>query len=293
MNDHSSPEATPASLPTPTETLTGDRLCMRCMHPLVGSPITRDGPTGLLYVRCGECGTPSALFEYPTVGPWIKRMKSVATASVIAIALIVLLVAGGVTFGFALGAGEVCGESAGIALVERYRELGGKVDDQTWSGSAWGQADTAWLDTDVGKRELAAAQWGAEPILMILTMCTIGSLVLAPFAATLGIMLMRRPLYQRAIFTAAILGAAAVCAVLFTAVAYAPRATPSWYTVAKTHHGATYSLSAGVLMALSAAVVAMAAPWMAAGLARFVLPPSDRRLVAWLWEWRGKAVPRD
>jgi hypothetical protein len=291
--DPSNPEAARAPAPAPTETLMGDRLCMKCMHPLVGSPITRDGPTGLLYVRCGECGTPSALFEYPTVGPWIKRMKSVAAASIIAIALIVTLVAGGVTFGFSLGAGEVGGETAGSILVERYRELGGKVDDQTWSGSAWGQADLKWLDTDAGRRELAAVRWSAGPILMILTMCTIGSLVLAPFAATLGIMLMRRPLLQRALFTATILGAAAVAAMLFASVMLAPRGAPSWYAVASTHHAAVYSLCAGSLLALSAAAVATVAPRMAAAVARFVLPPSDRRLVAWLWEWRGKAVPRD
>jgi hypothetical protein len=38
--------------------------------------------------------------------------------------------------------------------------------------------------------------------------------------------------------------------------------------------------------------VALAGPSVAAGIARLILPPRDRALVGWLWEWRGKPIPR-
>jgi hypothetical protein len=117
------------ALRAPIETLTGDRLCMQCMHPLVGSPITREPQTGLLYVRCGECGTASALFEYPTVGPWIRRMKAVASSTLVVIALMLIIVVGGIAFGFTTGAARSASESAGSVLLERYRALGGVVDE--------------------------------------------------------------------------------------------------------------------------------------------------------------------
>ena len=95
MSETTSPTGTAGDArPAPIETLTGDRLCMQCMHPLVGSPITREPQTGLLYVRCGECGTASALFEYPTVGPWVRRMKAVASSTLVVIALMLIIVIG-------------------------------------------------------------------------------------------------------------------------------------------------------------------------------------------------------
>ena len=65
---------------TPRETVSGDRVCMQCLHPLAGSAIVREPETGLLYCRCVECGTAAAMLEYPTITPWIRRMKSVAAA---------------------------------------------------------------------------------------------------------------------------------------------------------------------------------------------------------------------
>ena len=49
MTDSPSAAATDGpKTPEPNETLSGDRLCMECMHPLVGSPIMREPQTGLL-----------------------------------------------------------------------------------------------------------------------------------------------------------------------------------------------------------------------------------------------------
>ena len=174
--DHPTPNA-------PRETLAGDRLCVQCMHPLVGRAIERDARTGLLFVRCGECGTASALFEYPSLGPWLRRMKAVAGSTLIAIALVVTLLVGGIAFGFTTGASQAGSEAAGGALVERFRQLGGAADDTTWGGSMWNSADMKWIGTEEGARALADVRWSLSPIMVVLGITTIGALVMAPFAA--------------------------------------------------------------------------------------------------------------
>lgn len=294
MSD-TTPPATPSgdARPQPVETLTGDRLCMQCLHPLVGSPISREPHTGLLYVRCGECGTASALFEYPTVGPWLRRMKAVASSTLVAIALALVLVTCGIAFGFTTGAMEATSEASGSALLERYRALGGVVDEQTWNGSMWGSADMKWVDSAEGQAELSRARWAIAPLLVLLGINAIGAMVLAPFAAMLGVALMRRRATERALACALVVGAAATIAVVLNTALNGTRGAPSWRSLAEDHHGAAYAIFSAVALAAAAALAAAVAPALAAALARFILPPADRRLVAWLWEWRGKTVPRD
>jgi hypothetical protein len=295
MTDAPSPDAQrdgAASKPAPLETLSGDRLCMQCMHPLVGSPITREPQTGLLYVRCGECGTASALFEYPSFSPWLRRMKAVAGSTLVAIALIMTVLVGGIAFGFTTGATQAGSEAAGGELVERYRQFGGTADDTTWGGSMHGSADLNWIGTEEGAQSLAKVRWSLPSILVVLGITAIGALVMAPFAAILGVVLMRRNSFERAAICALLIGAAAAIAVFLEFAFNSPRGTPSWRSLAGDAHGTAYAMAAAIVLASTSAIVAAASPALAAAIARFILPPSDRRLVAWLWEWRGKPVPR-
>jgi hypothetical protein len=285
-------KATGDARPAPAETLTGDRLCMQCMHPLVGSPITREPQTGLLYVRCGECGTASALFEYPTVGPWINRMKAVASSTLVAIAIVLILAVCGIAFGFTGGAASSAGEMAGTALLERYRAHGGVVDDQSYNGSVWGPADMSWVTSPEGQAELTGVRWALAPLLLLLGVNLIGALMLVPFAAMLGVALMRRKVLERALICALLVGAAATLAVVIDMID-ASRVTPSWRSLAQERHAVSYALFSAVALTLTSSLAAAVAPTLAAALARFILPPADRRLLSWLWEWRGKSIPRD
>ena len=294
MSETTSPTGTAGDArPAPIETLTGDRLCMQCMHPLVGSPITREPQTGLLYVRCGECGTASALFEYPTVGPWVRRMKAVASSTLVVIALMLIIVIGGIAFGFTTGAASAASESAGTALLERYRALGGVVDEQTWNGSMWGSADMKWINSPEGQAELARTRWSLPPLLLLVGVNAIGAMVLAPFAAMLGVALMRRKVFERGVVCALLVGAAATLAVLLNIAFGAGRGAPSWRSLTEDHHAAAYAVFSAVVLAATSSLAAAVAPTLAAALARFILPPADRRLLSWLWEWRGKPIPRD
>lgn len=296
MSDSSSPIASNSQKPAePVETLSGDRLCMQCTHPLVGSPVMREPQTGLLYVRCGECGTASALFEYPTVGPWLRRMKAVASGTLVALAIILVIVIGAICFGFAAGSAGAASEAAGQALIERYRLLGGVVDDATWQGTSWGTADGQWLGSAAGQAELARVGLSTGPTIVLMGVNAIGVLVLCPFVFMLGVALMRRSVIERMLFVALLIALGAGIAVALDPVILGGtvRGAPSWNEVALGQHGMTYSALSGAILAVAGMISAAIAPALAAGLARFILPPRDRRLVAWLWEWRGKTVPRD
>ena len=117
MNDE-----TPTTKTTPRETLTGDRLCMQCLHPLVGRTIEREATTGLLYVRCGECATASALFEYPAAAPWMHRMKTVAASTFAVFAIFAVLALGGVTGGFTAGSAQVATDASAASIVPLTEE---------------------------------------------------------------------------------------------------------------------------------------------------------------------------
>ena len=293
MNEvHDAESAEPSRSPEPPESLSGDRLCMRCMHPLAGCPIVRDAGTGLLFVRCSECGTASALFEYPTVGPWLRRMKAVAAATLVALGVLLVLAIGGITVGFVTAATEASADTAGVALAERHKALGGTALEPTWDGSAWATVPSTWVQSAEGAREIAAVRWSKGPLLVLCGLSALGAVVLTPFVATLGIILMRRTWIERALACAAIVGVASLLAMLLNFATNGARGMPSWREVASTEHATSYAVCTGVLLMLATAAAAVAAPIFAAALARFVLPPSDRRLVAWLWEWRGKPVPR-
>ena len=279
----------------PNETLSGDRLCMQCMHPLVGSPIVREPQTGLLYVRCGECGTASALFEYPTIGPWLRRMKAVTSSTLIAISIVMIIVIAGISFGFAGGSAGAASEAAGSALIDRYRLLGGVVDDATWQGTPWGPANMQWVASAEGQAELARVRFAATPVIVLLGINAIGALVLCPFTLMLGVALMRRSVLERMLFAALLIGSAIAILIALDPVMFGGRlgAASTWNTVATEHHGLTYCVVSGAILAAVGMASVAVAPALAAALARFILPPRDRRLVSWLWEWRGKAVPRD
>ncbi|MFM9958758.1 MAG: hypothetical protein ACKVZJ_11840 [Phycisphaerales bacterium] len=78
--------APPAGQPQRLSILTGDRFCAACGFNLVGQSVVREPHYQMLMVRCPECGTPSAMQEYPMLGRWANRW-----ARVLALALMVFV----------------------------------------------------------------------------------------------------------------------------------------------------------------------------------------------------------
>jgi hypothetical protein len=173
--------------------------------------------------------------------------------------------------------------------------LGGVVDDATWQGTPWGPANMQWVASAEGQAELARVRFAATPVIVLLSVNAIGALVLCPFALMLGVALMRRSMLERMLFAALLIGSAIAMLIALDPVMFGSRlrAATSWYTVAREHHGPAYCVVSGAILATVGMASVAVAPALAAALARFILPPRDRRLVSWLWEWRGKAVPRD
>jgi hypothetical protein len=280
----------------PRETLQGDRLCTQCLHPLVGRSIERDAQTGLLYVRCGECGTASAITDYPTATPWMNRMKAVAASTLVGFLLVATIAVAAITGGFLGGAATAASEAAADALETAYRPNNPKPDPQ--QQGRWYRADDAWLATTDGQDALAAARWNPGVVVPIVLAPGLGSVIATPFLLLLGIAIMRQRPLRRAIWGSmpAAIGCVVSSMILLAGSRFSPGppGTPrTWIEVANDAHLVAYMWVLGVWFVTLSAVLMLVAPSLAASVARLTLPPRDRRLVAWLWEWRGKPIPRD
>lgn len=295
MNETPPPmhEPNASAAPTPRETLAGDRLCMRCLHPLAGRAIERDAQSGLLFVRCGECGTAAALFEYPTLAPWLGRLKSVVAGTLVVFALLTGLAMAGVATGFTIGTALECVDSAADALSASSIAAGNTDDGNGNFPGRWSSADTRWLATDAGRTALAETRWSPIVVLTLGAMLGLGGLLLMPMAVAAGVALTARATLVRAACAAlpVALGGMLGAAIASIGSARFPGGAASWTQVVEDAHGPIYRLFIAAVLAGWCAIIAMLGPAIAAGLARLVLPPRDRRLVAWLWEWRGKRVP--
>ncbi|MFM1823011.1 MAG: hypothetical protein RI967_1277 [Planctomycetota bacterium] len=289
----------PRSAPPPRETLSGDRLCMQCLHPLAGSAVERDASTGLLYCRCVECGTAAALFEYPSAAPWLRRFKSVAAASFAVLAILVVAASAGVGGIFTSIASEFGAEASAHAIAAAYRDAGFSTQDATlnyFDNGIYANADRAWLETDAGRAAVRASRFSASALLQVAGLCLIAAAIVSPFAILAGMVALRRGPLARAALGALLptIGGAIALASIVTMTALLPARTNfSWRIFAEAENGPHFAVLVIAWIALVSGTLAAIAPAAVAALFRFILPPSDRRLVAWIWEWRGRPVPRD
>jgi len=280
------------------ETLQGDRLCMQCMQPLAGRTIEREPASGLLFVRCGECGTASALFDYPTAAPWLARMKMVVASTLVVFMILASVVLAGVTGGFSAGISAAASEESGDALATAYSRSGAAPADEKASGfNGWGVADDAWLATDAGRAALAEARWSRGAVFILVGVGALATALATAPAVFLSIALMRVGPVRRAVLVAlpALFGTVFAGFYLhsFNQVLGGIGPGMNWRALTTLQHGWFYSALACAWFTVWCGMLALASPSIAALLARMVVPPGDRRLVAWIWEWRGKAVPRD
>ena len=66
-------DPTSTTLGPMVSTVLGDRVCSGCGFNLHGRPIEREPIYELLAVRCPQCGTVTAMDEYPPLGRWAPR----------------------------------------------------------------------------------------------------------------------------------------------------------------------------------------------------------------------------
>ena len=299
---HQSPAtatATAASGPR-RETLTGDRLCMQCLHPLVGRTIERDEGTGLLYVRCGECGTPSALFEYPTATPWLQRIKSVVASTLAALAIAASIALAGASGGFS-GASAAVASTGSSDTLERLHAQSVPADpaDATngnFGSGRYGRVDEEWLKSDQGQAALAASRRSYDTLLYFALIQSIGLVVATPFAMFLGIALMRHGTVRRALWCGVpvAVGSGIALSINLTQAQFSGAVAAGarfWVQAAEAHNLPFFSVVSLLVTLGYTTLLAVVAPAFAAAVARTILPPRDRRLVGWLWEWRGKPIP--
>lgn len=280
-----------ATTSSPRETLTGDRACTHCLHPLVGRTIEREPTTGLLYVRCGECGMATALMEYPSATPWLNRMKTVVASGLVATALAIVLLLAGASGGLATAAAMSASTASADSVYRAFAEAHPQHDDPNAQGS-WNAADSAWLASDAGQAALAGSRWSLEALLPFATFVFLGGLVVFPFTLFLGLAALRRPLLQRALVgMMPVLTGCLLIAGPSRLLAMQGRLAVNWQDAAVHANHAHFAILGTTVLCGIAALTAILAPSLAAAAFRAILPPRDRRLVAWIWEWRGLPVP--
>lgn len=287
----------PTDPDAPRETLRGERLCMRCLQPLVGRPIEREPETGLLYVRCGECGTAGALFDYPTLAPWMRRVRVVVATSLTVLAAAAAVGIAAIAGVFTGAVGPIVADEASEALVRTWeRETKQAADPQGFGLVGWSRADLDWLATEEGRRALAASAWSPEALEPQVVIGAFATSILAVAALLLGGLLLRQRAPARMLLAALPVGLGATVAVLIVynsiGMAFAGAPAPTWDQVCSHELATRVSIVNGAFFVAWTALCALVAPAAVALVARTVLPPADRRLVAWIWEWRGKPVPR-
>lgn len=282
------------------ETLTGDRLCMQCLHPLVGRTIERDEGTGLLYVRCGECGAPSALFEYPTATPWMQRIKSVVVSTLAALAILAAIALAGASGGFSGVCATVASTESSDTLQMLHARSVPAEPDATANGNLasgrYGRVDEEWLTTAEGHAALAASRRSFDALLPFVLIQSIGLVVATPFAMFLGIALMRHGTVRRALWCGVpvAIGSGIALSINLTQAQFSASVaagTRFWVQAAEAHNLPFFSVVSLLVTLVYTSLLAMVAPAFAAAVARTILPPRDRRLVGWIWEWRGKPIP--
>lgn len=287
-----------AATALPRETLRGERLCMKCLQPLLGRPVEREPETGLLHVRCGECGTAAALFEYPTLAPWMRRMRAVVATSLATLAFVTAIVVAGIAGLFAGVTGPVVSEEAGDALSTSWQEATSATPDpQGFSFSGWSPADMSWIASPEGQRAFGEALWsrGAlEPQLVIPAFAT-SMLTIAALALGGALLRHRAPMRMLLAALPALVGVSIATLIVdtMTSSLFGGLAQPTWRQLCEREYATSVTLANGAFYVAWTSLCALAAPSVVATIARTILPPSDRRLVAWIWEWRGMPVPRD
>ncbi len=285
----------PHPRPTPPvgETLTGDRACTHCMHPLVGRAIEREPSTELLYVRCGECGAATALMEYPVATPWVQRMKTVVATGLVATAVAAFLILAALAGGFSTGAAM----SGATISADRVFGAYTRQDPPSPSGQnagVWDPADATWLDSPAGVQALAASRRSVETLVPFGTILALGCIAATPCALLIGMIGLRRRARVRMLLALAPIAVGwIVVAGPARIFAASGRFQANWRDAVLEANYLHFAVLAGLCFAIVCTACAILAPHIAATIFRAVLPPRDRRLVAWIWEWRGKPVPKD
>ncbi len=235
----------------------------------------------------------TALMEYPSATPWLNRMKTVVASGLVATALAIVILLAGASGGFATGAAMSASTASADSVYRAFAEAHPLHDDPNAQGS-WNAADRAWLESDAGQAALASSRWSLEALLPFVTFVFLGGLIVFPFALFLGLAALRRPLLQRALvgMTPVLTGCLLITgpSPLF---AMSGRIATNWQDAAVDANYAHFAILGTTVLCCLAALAALLAPSLTAAAFRAVLPPRDRRLVAWIWEWRGLPVPKN
>lgn len=265
----------------PVGRVEGVRPCVQCGHDLHGQPILREAEHGLLVARCSECGRFASLMDYPMLGLWGRRLGIMLMLLMLAMVIPIALLSALAIFG------------VGVGLYEEKISAARGLLETMLAASGLQQVTPEWWEANESRARSAMYRAFATMDRQSWTL----TLAFAPVPFLIGIIwsailcgVRRRWIWV----TAPIIGLLAFTYVWLSTIGRSGLGTiPVW------PYSAAFQIMAlpALLAIISVQVVLMAGGLLMGrsilrSIARFVLPPSSRRLLAFLWTIDGLPPPR-
>ncbi len=259
---------------------------------MAGCPIERHVASNILFARCNECGMPSPLTEYPSAAGWLAQLQSLAATAVLVLSLLAVVVQMLLCWGSVAFMLIVPAEMLVAPLFNAF-QLATKNQD----GYA-ATADMVWLATEEGQRALASecSVWNAGWLVFYLVFFAMIPALVSGMLG--GVAFLRGSLPRRMLMGS--LGPLAFCVGWYafdagvspTPLLAARGITPTWAEVVDLHLQPQLHVLAALTLLVGTLVGTWIGPTVLRGIATTILPPRERNLVAWIWTFAGKQVPR-
>ena len=259
----------------------GVRPCLQCGQDLHGQSIQQDGPTGLFFARCSECGTAAAMVEHPVIGPWGRRLGVAAMMGAILLAMLLAIGSVLILFGISLGMIDE-------ATRDARAFLSSAIPDESWLVPAdWWRANEAVIlpqmrnEVDFLAKDIQLMGLIFTPLIAILGIIWSGILLGVP----------RRRLPSAAVILNLIAGGMVLATILYQSPPGVSGTSPSVTTVTQRVLGIEIGIKVLLGQTLIMTLGLLIGRSVLRSLACFILPPRSRGLVRVLWAVDGRKPP--
>ena len=167
-------------------TILTDRVCTKCYFNLAGQPVVREKHYGLVVARCPECGTITAIQEYPHLTRWTRRFMAIVAMGWFVFLLFAMLISGAAVHSSGLELSQIAAEPGAVKLAEAHLafqqaraalpgpQLQTTAQSNWWvsqPASAWSSIEQAFLDENPPERyfELAGGWSGVWNLRMFVS----------------------------------------------------------------------------------------------------------------------------
>lgn len=285
--------------------VSGNRLCIRCGHPLTGQPVVREPHYDMLIIRCAECGAAASMQEYPILSRWSSRFGYLMLGLWFITLIGMLLLTSLAITGFSIATGERAAWNFEAFIDMRFQET--NQADQSNTNTTTGTVSGAPLQTSPVATMNTFRSWWNEQDANAMLRDAGGWLAIINWRAIVFLVPAMLVLLAAGVFWSGVLvhwrrRKLAILALLFAIVAAAflyliLRNFESWNTIFQPWQAAreavmpTVAWMALITLALVMLITLIVGRTVLRGLVRLLLPRRMQAALAQLWLADGKTTP--